>query len=525
MPQNTIKQRFAALDNRRGSLLERVREYAGLTIPSILPEDVLCENSELPVPFSSAAGRGMTYLSSRLVSALVPLNGIPFFNLVLGNAEPTEGADPTPEMEALSRIERRVMRQLSVSNLRSTLNTGLQHAGVAGGFLMQQQKNYNFTLYRLDQYVVERRPDGVWSEIIIKELVDPSNLPQALLDSGFSNQEKQPYAKAGDHAIYLHVKNDYKGGCSVKAEYDDRTVSALTKDYPICPFVVPRWTVVAGENYGRGIIEDNIGEIRAADVLAEALLDSVMANSEYRFGVNPAGQTELHDLQQSVNGDFVPAQRDDVFPIQLGSQSQVAMAQAALVLKEQNIGKIFLMNSAVQPTGERVTAEMVRVIANELEQALGGVFSDAAREILIPVIRYTMYLMLEEGLLLPDNEPLRQRLSEELKEDGILSVKVKTGLETLSRESDHARLSEVMRTILQLPPQAQETVKWPGLMRRWLLTSGVGELTGIVMSQKEVEEAAQAKAQAENQQFAQQQAISAAASAAEAQASVPAPNQ
>ncbi|WP_416142518.1 portal protein [Escherichia coli] len=44
-------------------------------------------------------------------------------------------------------------------------------------------------------------------------------------------------------------------------------------------------------------------------------------------------------------------------------------------------------NSAVQRTGERVTAEEIRYVASELEDTLGGVYSILSQELQLPLVR------------------------------------------------------------------------------------------------------------------------------------------
>jgi hypothetical protein len=503
MPSNkSLKNRFDALDSKRNPVLFRAREFAELSIPGLLPREGMSETSELPVPFSAATARGIGRLSSRLVSTVSPLNNIPFFNLELDDAVPLEGSDPTPEQSVLGRIERRVMKKLGTTNLRSALFAAFQHLQVIGNVLLQVQDNYNLTVHRLDNYVIRRRPDGEWHEIIYRDWVDPSMLPDALVAEGFAQGEDE---SAQAEPVYTCVINDHKGGCSIEREFRDKKFGK--GDYKVCPYIPLGWNLISGENYHRGLIEENLGDIRAIEVMAEALLDAIAANAEWRFGVNPAGITEIHDLQDSVNGAFVPAAKDDVFPIQLGNQAQVAAAQNSVTLKEQTLGQVFLLNSAVQPSGDRVTATMVKVIANELEQALGGVFSDIARSLQLPLVRRVMYMMLNDGILLPESDPATAKMKAALEEeDGVLSIKIRTGLEALNREVENEKMGQIMDVLGRLPQPAQDAVIWPGMLNRFVSTFGV-EPTGIIKTVQQMEQEAAQAAQAQASQMAAEQQL------------------
>lgn len=510
----TIKQMFERLDAQRSSMLERNREYAELSIPSILPKEGTCESSELPVPFSSACARGCTRLASRLAGTLVPLNNMPFFNIEIDDADPVQGEDPTEEQKILSRLERRVMRKLQTTNFRSSLYLTIQHCEVVGNGLIVENDDYSFAVHRLDNYVIRRRPDGEWHEIILRTWVDPAAPPTILLNNGIqANSDDETYyhnSRDPKFALYTRVVSNHKGGCTVTHEYQGKKLEVGSGEEDVCRYFPVRWNLIAGENYGRGLIEDNCGDVRAIDIMAEALLDSIVANAEYRFGVNPAGITEIHDLQSSLNGKFVPAAEGDVFPIQLGNQAQVAAAQQSVTLKEQVLGQIFLLNSAIQPQGDRVTATQVRLLATELEQALGGVFSDAARELLIPVVRRTMYQMLRDGILIPDDDPTAQELMDELKKpDALLNIRIRTGLEALNREVENEKLKGIMETALRLPEPGQEAIEWVGLINRWISTEGL-EPAGIVKSVQQVEQERQLALQVQTQQSAIQRGIQSA---------------
>lgn len=517
----TIKARFEALDQRRQSLITRAEGYANLSIPSIMPQRGMSETSELPVPFAAATARMVTRLASRLTSTLVPLNDMPFFSLDLDEAEPVQGEDTSEEQKVMSRIERRIMRKLSTTNFRDVLYLTMQHLQVVGNGILQCNPNYTFTLHRLNNFVIRRRMDGEWHELIIRQFVDPSMLPAELkIESTEATDLSVPssFADDPDNAVYTQVINNHEGGCDVKVEYKGRPVPSLSKTFPVCPYAPARWTLVEGENYARGLIEDNCGDIRSLEIASEALLDGLMAAAEWRFGVNPAGLTEIHDIQESENGSFVPAANGDVFPIVLQNQAQIAAMQAAKQMYEQTLGQTFLSVSSLQRQGERVTATEWKLQASELEQALGGVFGAQAREVLPVVVRYTMYRMLEDGLLIREDDETSAAFKAELERpDGIVGIRIRTGIEALNREVENEKMNGIIDRASRMPQAGQEALEWTGLMNRWLSTEGI-EPTGLVKTvEQRKQEMAEAQ-QAQQQQAMAQQAIQSGGAIAEQQA-------
>ncbi|KKK49893.1 hypothetical protein LCGC14_3130440, partial [marine sediment metagenome] len=68
----TAKQRWVKLNSLRNGVLDRARQAAQLTIPSILPDEGQDENAELPQPYQSLGARGVNNLASKLLLALLP---------------------------------------------------------------------------------------------------------------------------------------------------------------------------------------------------------------------------------------------------------------------------------------------------------------------------------------------------------------------------------------------------------------------------------------------------------------------
>lgn len=495
-----IKNLFDSLDSSRGTQLTRLYDYAEITIPGLLPRTGHTQTSEMPVPYSSMPSRGITRLAARMVSALYPMNDVPFFELSLDlPINPSQGTDPKKAYEVLGRIERRVMDKLSITNLRSALYTAMQHIITLGDCLLEVTDDYTFAVHRIDNYVVRRRPDGEWWDIILKIPVDPYNLPQALIDAGFQNktetdQDRFNADRGDEYCIYEHIVRD-GDGCFCTREYDGRAYANY--EYEACPFVPLGWNYIPGEDYHRGLVEENYADIKALDGLSEALLDAVAANAEFRFGVNPAGLTEIADIANSENGSFIPAAPNDVFPIQIQNQASVGAIQSSVGSKEQALGQIFLLNSASQPTGERVTATQVRIIASELEQALGGVFGSVSREFQRPIIRRIMLMMVRDGSLVPEgNGPSDEMERALLDKDSVLRIEVRSGLAALNREVENEKMLQIMQVVGQMPPQATEVIDFTNMLERFLQTFGI-ETAGIIKSQQQLQQEQMAQSQAQ----------------------------
>ena len=168
-----------------------------------------------------------------------------------------------------------------------------------------------------------------------------------------------------------------------------------------------------------------------------------------------------------------------------------------MAAKEQALGQIFLLNSASQPTGERVTATQVRIIASELEQALGGVFGAVSREFQRPIIRRIMLMMVRDGSLVPEgNGPSEEMEKALLDESSVLRIEVRSGLAALNREVENEKMLQIMQVVGQMPPQATEVIDFTNMLERFLQTFGI-ETAGIIKSQQQLQQEQMAQGQAQ----------------------------
>lgn len=502
-----IETEFERLDSRRANKLQRAQDCARLTVPGLYPEEGFTETMELPDVYSSLPARGVMALASRMVSAIYPLNQAPFFNFELDQAFVPDGADPTQTMAQLSRLDRKIMDKLSSTNLRQELFVLFQHLIICGDALFEIVDEYSFRVHRIDQYVVQRYPDGRVKRIILREWVDPDAVPEDWpktdkMESEYENSD----GPSSDHKpFFTEIEwNEDTKKWEVEKEYCGVQVDSGT--YDICPYVPQVWSRIAGEDYGRSLVEEHIGDIRTLEAITKALVEASVANSEFRIGIDPTGITEVADLQDTENGDFVPARQVDVFPIQLLKQIDLGPMAALRADLTQQLGRTFLLQSSVQRTGDRVTATEIREVAQELDQTLGGIFSGIARDIQIPIVKRVLVLMGRDRLV--PSEILKL-----VEGQGPLNLKVRTGLEALNREVTNSQLSQWAVMVGQMQA-VQPYIDWYGWAIKWTSSFGL-EPVGLVKTPQQLQEEQQAAAQQSIQAMASEQMISSLGSMAE----------
>ena len=510
MTKGEIETEFERLDTRRTNKLQRAQDCSRLTVPGLYPEDGFTETMELPDVYSSLPARGVMALASRMVSAIYPLNQTPFFNLELDQQYVPQGVDQTETLSQLARLDRKIMDKLASTNLRQELFVLFQHLIIVGDALFQCTDDYQFRVHRLDHYVVQRYPDGRFYRIILREWVDPDAIPEDWdYDDKMESYGSPETGPSSDHKPYFTevLWNPDTKKWDVKVEYCGQVVDSGS--YDVNPYIPQVWSRVAGEDYGRSLCEEHIGDIRTLESLTKSLVEAASANAEFRIGVDPTGITEVSDLQETENGDFVPARAADVFAIQLAKQIDLGPMAAVRQDLTMNLSRTFLLQSSVQRTGDRVTATEIREVAQELDQTLGGIFSGMARDIQIPIVRRSMILMARDGLLPKDLVKL-------VTSEKMLNLKVRTGLEALNREVQNSMLAQWANVVGQVQA-VQPFIDWYGWAVKWTSSFGL-EPVGLVKTPQQLQDEQQQQARQSIEAMTAEQMISSLGGIAETQA-------
>jgi hypothetical protein len=494
-----IADRFRILNTQREQKLERARYSASLTIPSTMPPLSWNQQQELPQPFSSIAARGTTSMASRMLSALLPLNDMPFFRF-----EMSSGDIPDPEIDTyLNNLSYQVYSKLSQGNLRETVYQLLQSLIIVGDVMVFMDDDMQFRVIRLDRYVAKRDAAGRLEELIYLEY-ESAGVQEDNSDLLFSTTTDQEY-KNGYTTLYNRVRKD--GDIWKHTQQDSEGVTKDSGEWTVPPFAVLRWSTIPGEAYGRSHVEDIIGDVKTLEAFTEGLIQGVVASSAFWLGIDPTGITEIDDIAHSPAGSIVSARINDVHTISPAStmSPQLGATQTGAEAMRREVGRAFLLDSASMPTGDRVTATAVRMIGQELEHVLGGAFSAIAREMMTPIVRRTLFLMVSDGLVDPR---LREMFDQE---QGMLDIKIVTGLQALSRDSDLTKLMQMGEMVRNLPEPAAAMFKWDAYGKALISSLGFNpeswvkseeELQAEQLERQQAE--AQMQAQSQGQQMGQQ---------------------
>ena len=489
MKEQTLEERFRLLDGRRQYRIDLARKCASLTIPSVLPPLNWTDGMALTQPFSSIASRGVTAMASRMLSALMPLNDSPFFKFGLKN-----GAEATPEIKAyLETLSFQVFNKVVCQNLRETIFQALQHLIIIGDVMVVMDDDFSFRNIRTDQYVVQRNVQGKVIETIHIEYEPADN------DDGDYASSSTGDLKQGYEVLYCQYKLDEKTNTWYSKKENDEGEVIDSGEYIVSPLIPLRWYGIMGENYGRSHCEDILGDLMSLENYTQAHIEGMAASSTFWIGIDPAGMTEIDDISSASNGTFIPARQSDIFCISPAQtlNPQIASTASAVAEMRREVADAFLMTRSAIPSGDRVTATAIRMIGSELETVLGGAFSAIARDLMEPIIKRTIFIMLNNGDM---DEGMYAQFFDK---DGTLQTEIITGLQALSRDSDLQKLMQMGEMVRNLPPQALQTFKWDSYATALISSLGFDARMWVKSAEQVAQEQQQQQQQAMQMQMQQ----------------------
>ncbi len=481
------KQRYDALRSDRSQYLDTAREAADLTLPYLIrgEEDTLRGPRHLPTPWQSIGAKGVVTLASKLMLALLPPQ-TSFFKLQVNESE--IGADFPKEARteldiSFAKIERVMMADIAASSDRVVVHQALKHLVVAGNALVYMGKK-GLRMYPLNRYVVDRDGDGNVLEIVTKETVNKDMLPDSVkVDEMQHPGDVSQGSRRDEVDVYTHILRD-NNRFIWHQEYDGKMIPKSEGKSPIDtnPWLPLRFNTVDGEMYGRGRVEEFMGDLKSLEGLTQAVVEGSAAAAKVVFLLSPSATTKPASLAAAGNGAIVQGRPEDVTVVQVGKTADFATAYQMIGTLEQRLSDAFLILNIRQ--SERTTAEEVRTTQLELEQQLGGLFSLLTEEFLVPYLNRKLSVAERQGLI--------PRLPKDIVKPTIVA-----GVNALGRGADAQSLAQFLGTIAQTvgPEAIQQYVAIDEVIKRLAAAQGI-ETLNLVKSAEEV--------QAEQQQQQQQ---------------------
>lgn len=398
-PAGSIRHRWETLHNAKGDLLIRSEQYSAWTVPSVFPEEFQgTRNTELMLSNDSLGARGLNSMANKVVSTLFRLQGS-FFRLHLDEeqreqlealSKDSKRADVGQALSQIDRVfnsaERKAMDRLATVQFRDKAVDTAKLLLVTGNALQYTPENGPTQVYSIRDYSLVRDLSGTVIEIVTRDTKAFETFSDEVkAQLRFTRQyAREGYEDRTPVVIFTRIRleDDGKYHVTQAADLVDLDLGEHSVSYPakILPWLPLTWNLRRGEDYGTGLVEDYSGAFHSIEVLTQSLLNVAGIMGDIKFFVNPASLVDVEELNRSPSGSYHSGKEGDVTTPQMNKHNDAQFIQAMIDRYSNQISQAFMLNTGMVRDAERVTAEEIRMIAQELENAHGGVYSRLAHQ-------------------------------------------------------------------------------------------------------------------------------------------------
>ena len=465
---------YKSLEPDRRQYETRAEEISGLTLPYIFNETSFGPNTDTRYELAqSFNGMLVNNLKAKIGMALLPpstssfrLKPDPVALLELFG----KNTDAIAKLnEQLSVTADAINSEIERQQIRSDLFDMIAQLIIVGSVVIEKVAGKGVQIYPLRSFVAELDNKGNPFTLVIKEV--RKDLPD-----GITVEKEQDEYNLYTMAKYNHETKKW----DVTQDIDGLMVGkpkSYTEDK--LPFKYLGWTWNVGDRYHRPFAEDYMDDMAQVNKLAGLNTQgAVMAGKALIFVDQRGNRTRMKDVAESANGDVVNGRAEDVTAFQLNKNYdyQVSNAREQEIMK--NLKQCFLDSGSVTRDAERVTAQEIRVMAQQLESStLAGIYSKMS-------LQWSKWIV-------------EQIMSElKIKFDAI-DVAVLTGLDALGRSQESQKLDGFIQRMTALGKM--DWINESEMISRYASYEGIN-VANLVKSPEEVAAERQAAQQAAQQQ-------------------------
>lgn len=473
----------------RENVIETARDLAEITIPSVMPPDGYRVGDNIGENNQSANAMCVNTLASKLMfMALPPDRPVLRFEPIEHKIQADIRANPklwTMVDAGLARLEIEHRKRMEATTIRSAYVGATKQLIVAGNVCWEHLDIDNPIYHPITCYVVKRNTKGQQLLVILKRKVDVIDLDDDVVEMIY---RRKPELETGGKEweqqvdIYCVCKRvrDAEDPSGYAWEYWEEFEGEMirdtefTADYDAPPLYAAWMIPVYGQNWGRSYCEEYRGDLRAIENFSAAVGDGAAAASLILLFLAPGSRTSAKAIRDANNMELFTGKAEDLSMFRSEKQQDFAFVNTVLEKSIQRLGRAFLLVSSVQRQAERVTAQEWQLMAREIDEAMGGTYSELAQSFQRLVVNRFVILHNEAAKTLPKLPP------------GIFRVAVITGIEAMGRSIEGEALVRATGTAIELTKGAAlERIDIGELVERIYIGEGV-KTDGLLMSEDQV---------------------------------------
>ena len=506
---------YEARSKDRTASVEVARRLADLSVPSLFPPEEYQSGDEITKLNQSINSRAVNTLSSKLAAVALPYN-LPFVKLTPVEEALAEDIRAEPELwgevqYSLSRREQTHRERLETTTARSAYGQSIKLQLVTGNSLTIWTDIDNPVVYNMHSYVVKRSADGTPLVTVAKTLISAAeadeDVKQAAREARAKTGRQDAKTEWDEEIAVFHVQKLVRDGDKKEWLYWQEVEGGY-----VVPDTEAYAPLEAAHMYPAGLIKetgsdwylpyclDYEGDLQAVETFAAAIQDAAAAMAWFLFFVRVDGTTKIKDVQEADSLDVLPGSADDVTVLNTQKGGDMATVSNEFQEASRRLGMAFSMHTAVQRKGERVTAEEWKIMAQELNETMGGLYADLAQG-------YQRWFVFRFIHL----HTLEDKRLEDLPE-GLVKVGIVTGVESIGQDTDLSNLKGFAQDAVEaIGPEAfAGSIHTDGMLKRLAALRGV-KIEGLIKTSEERQQDQQAQEQKMQQQTILEQATGPAA--------------
>lgn len=457
---STAKDTYTILTGaNRQPVVDMGRAMADLTIPSVMPPLGYRTGDDLPGTNQSASARAVNNLSSKIMFMAFP-PGQPMMRFVPVESMFQKDIQADPELYAqielaLSRVEISHRERAASIQLATAWVGYIKLLLVSGNALWKHIELECPTFHPLTQWACSRDMNGhpilTIHEVIARVETLPDDVQALILEERPELEKVEAWARECTLFSVCRFKRGGKRYEEGEWEYWEETEkgqliegSCVTVPYDQPP-MFPGWCIpVYGQNYGRSYCEEYRGDLFILENGSSALNDGATIMSLSLMFVKPGGRTSLRQVQNARNLAMLSGSAEDISTFRAEKGGDMQFVQGHVDKAELRINQAFLVNSASFRDAERVTAEEVEKVGQELDQAMGGLYTEIAQSHQRVMVSRFIRLHEDSNELVPEVP------------SSLARIQVVTGVDAMGRSRELRDLSDFGKDINStFPPNSQ----------------------------------------------------------------------
>lgn len=468
------KEFYSKYEPDRKPYEDMAKRISDMTLPYVFADTSFSGSSQYSDKISqSFCGRLVSTLKAKMGMSLLPPSTSSF------RLEPNKDAllqltqgdeNMIAEVYAMvSSATSRISKEIENQQIRDTMFDLILQKIMVGSVIMEKIKDDGIMLHTLRNFTVRLDSRGNAVAYCIKEIkLYP---PEGVV----VDEDKDEYEL---YTLCEYDKPNKKW--IVRQSLDDEEFgNPITYNERKFPFQYVGWNWTTGDKYHRPYAQDYINDMEQFNQLSDLVLKGSIVSAKTVLLVDPrAGRTRPEDVANSENGDVINGRADDVTVLQVGKSYDYQIAMDRMADIQRNLSSAFLMNESATRDAERVTAQEIRFMAQELETStLSGIYSKLSKNVSKRIVEWVM---------------------DEMKIDvKSMNINVVTGLDALGRSSEAQKLDSLLGRVANM--KLFHWIEESEVIQRYASYDAV-DTTGLLKTPSKVQQERQAQMQQQAEQ-------------------------